>query len=82
MMAAKPVLWACNASNDIISEAQCGFTVMADDINALETRLFKMYSMPSQALVEMGRKGRDYITAHYTYRLLTRKFIQAIEGEQ
>lgn len=78
MMAAKPILWASNASNDLVSDAGCGFTVPSDDIVALKEYLFKMFDMTLQELNALGRKGKDFILANYTYPILARKFIDAL----
>ena len=79
MMAGKPVLWASNAPNDIVSAAKCGFTVPSDNINLLNDRLKTLFFMNQEELIKMGDSGKNYIFKNYTYRLLATKLIDAID---
>ena len=81
MMASKPILWASNASNDIVSAAHCGFTVPSGDITGLRSKLLHMYTMNADELLELGHNGKEYILAHYTYSKLAKQFIEALEGK-
>lgn len=81
MMSATPVLWSCNVSNDIVSEARCGFTVASEDVNSLEKRLLELISMTPQSLADMGNSGKIFVLANYTYTTLSQKFIKALEGD-
>lgn len=82
MMSAKPILWSANVSNDIVSEARCGFTVASEDVNALEKRLLELISMTPQSLADIGNNGKIFVLANYTYPTLSQKFIKALEGER
>lgn len=81
MMASRPILWASSASNDLVSDAGCGFTVPSDDVIALKTCLLKMFDMTSQELDALGSNGQHFILANYTYPNLAQKFIRALSDE-
>lgn len=81
MMASKPILWASNASNDVVSDARCGFTVPSGDVIALKTCLLKMFEMTSQELDALGRNGQHFILANCTYQNLAQKFMRALNDE-
>lgn len=82
MMAAKPILWACNVKEDFVSNAKCGFTVKANDLKGLNEHLIGLYTMAPSERFSLGRNGREYILRNYTYPVLARKFIDALEGEK
>lgn len=79
MMSGRPILWYTRASNDIVSEANCGFTVQLGNIDVLEARLLELSQMPAKTLSKIGERGRPYIMAHYTYPKLAEKFIEALQ---
>ena len=79
MMSGRPILWYTRASNDIVSEANCGFTVQLGNIDVLEARLLELSHMSAKTLSEIGERGRPYIMAHYTYPKLAEKFIEALQ---
>lgn len=79
MMSGRPILWYTKASNDIVSEANCGFTVPLGNMDVLESRLLELSHMPAKTLSEIGERGRPYIMAHYTYPKLAEKFIEALQ---
>lgn len=79
MMSGRPILWYTKASNDIVSEANCGFTVHLGNMDVLESRLLELSQMPAKTLCEIGERGRPYIMAHYTYPKLAEKFIEALQ---
>lgn len=81
MMAAKPILWACNVKEDFVSNAKCGFTVKANDLKGLHEHLIGLYTMAPFERLRLGINGREYILRNYTYPVLARKFIDALKGE-
>lgn len=82
MMSERPVLLANNAPTSPVSASNCGFVVPAGDIAGLEECLLKLHSMSSAQLTEIGERGKKYILANYTYPILSKKFIQILNGEK
>lgn len=79
MMAGKPVIQAICAGNDIVGESGCGFSVEAENPNAIADAIIKMSQLSVQEREKMGKIGHEYITSNNTYEILARKFLSAIK---
>lgn len=77
MYAGKPILQSVIAGNDIPKEAKCGVTCTTDPNEIAET-LIKMLNMSEDEFKDMGKNGRDYVKANYSYDVLAKKFIEVI----
>lgn len=77
-MAAKPIVNAISAPNDLISEAQCGFSVNPEDPYAIASAIKNIVDMEPEKRTEMGRRGRDYVTKYHDYRILARRFLEEV----
>jgi glycosyltransferase involved in cell wall biosynthesis len=82
MMSGRPVLWAGEFSNDIVTESRCGFTVPPERQDLMELRLKELRSMSAESLAEMGERGRDYIMKNHTYPVLAERFTDALKGDK
>lgn len=78
MMAGKPVIMGIKAGNDIVKDADCGWSVLpnAQDIamaiqDAVSTEVARLQLL--------GRNGFHYVEENYTYRYLAQAFLQAIK---
>ena len=78
MYSGKPILQAVKAGNDIPYEAGCGITCNTTPKDIVDT-LEKMLSMSKVDLDRMGMNGHEYVLKNYTYEVLAKKFIDAIE---
>lgn len=76
MMAAKPVVHAVDAANDIVKDAGCGISTPPDDIEGILKALADLTAMPIEERMKMGEKGKQYVLANNDYRLLAAKFIK------
>lgn len=77
MMAARPVVSAIEAGNDIVAESGCGISVEPENPTAISMAILKLLELPTAQLSTMGQKGRSYALAHFDYRYLARRFIDA-----
>jgi glycosyltransferase involved in cell wall biosynthesis len=75
----KPVLFACNASNNIVEEAQCGLSVPPDAPEALADAIISLYEMSPEKLRAMGERGRTYVERHHDCAVLAERLQQCIE---
>ncbi|MBP6320099.1 MAG: glycosyltransferase family 4 protein [Rubrivivax sp.] len=78
MMAARPVVCAIEAGNDIVGDAGCGLTIAPEDPAALAAAVRRLREMPAAAREAMGRAGRGYVEQQHTYPVLARQFLQAL----
>ena len=62
----------------MINESGCGEFVRACDVNSLEKAVLR-YSMISPAELEaMGRRGRDWILANRSYKILAKNYYEIL----
>ena len=76
MMAAKPVLFAIEAGNDMVADAGCGISIPPEDSGAIAAAAVRLSKMPKGELEAMGRRGREYILAHHEYDVLAQEFLE------
>ena len=80
MLAAKPILQASNASNDLVREAGCGYTVAAEDPAAFADAVLRLRALPADERRRLGENGRRYVIKHHDYRVLARRFLEGAIG--
>ena len=78
MMAGKPVIHSVNASNDVVAESGCGVTVRPEDAEAIAKAVLRLASMLNSERDALGGRGRDFVVKHHDYRVLARRFLEAL----
>lgn len=73
LAAGRPVIMASNAFNNPIEEAGAGFTVPANDPEALADAILKLYRIPHELYVRMSLAGRQYVEKHHEFSLLAKR---------
>jgi glycosyltransferase involved in cell wall biosynthesis len=80
MMAGKPIIHAVEAGNDLVQESGCGISVPPEDPVAIAEAIKKLLTMSPIEREEMGRRGREYVVKNHDYKVLAKKFLEAIDG--
>jgi glycosyltransferase involved in cell wall biosynthesis len=80
MMAAKPVIQAIEAGNDLVRDSGCGISVRPEDPEEIAAAAIRMMQLSLGERIEMGKRGRAYVQTHHDYRFLSMQFLAAIEG--
>lgn len=75
MMAGKPVIFAIDAPNDMVADANCGISIEPEDSGAIVSAVMKLASLPKEELEAMGKRGKAYILAHNEYDVLSQQFL-------
>ncbi|MDY0216008.1 MAG: glycosyltransferase family 4 protein [Bacteroidales bacterium] len=75
MYAAKPIIHSNNASNDLIKSADCGFSIPAEDVNAISDAILESSKLEKDKLAEMGQKGKKYVLENHMYENLAMQYI-------
>ncbi len=75
MMAAKPVIFAIDAPNDMVAEANCGVSIEPENSAAIAEAARKLASLSKEELGQMGERGREYILKNNEYDVLSQKFL-------
>ena len=76
MGVARPVIASVDAKSetaDVIGAARCGVCLEPEDPQALADAVLQIYRDAAQA-GEMGRRGRQYVEAHYTRTSVARQY--------
>lgn len=79
MMAARPVIYAVEASNDPVSDCNCGISVPAENPDAVVDAVMKIKSLSEEEKIKMGQNGKDYVLTNHMYEGLADKFLNALK---
>jgi glycosyltransferase involved in cell wall biosynthesis len=77
MMAARPVLYAVEAGNDLVAEAGCGISVTAEDAPAVVQAIRAMRAIDPDRREALGLRGRKFVLDNLTYPVLGQRFLKA-----
>lgn len=78
MMAAKPVLHAIEAGNDLVAESGGGVSVAPEDPRAIADGVRRLVAASAADREAMGARGRRFILEHHSYDVLSRRFLEAL----
>ena len=81
MMAAKPVIHAVDAGNDLVVESDCGVSCTAEDPRAIADAVIKLLHDSPEERQAMGRRGKDYILQHHDYAVLASRGLDVIDDK-
>jgi glycosyltransferase involved in cell wall biosynthesis len=80
MMAAKPIVQAVSAGNDLIAGAGCGISIAPEEPEILWGAIQQLMQIDRDTTTRMGERGRAYVLAHHDYRVLAERFLTAAGG--
>lgn len=78
MMAAKPIIHANAAGNDLVAESGCGISTPPEDSDSIAAAIRTLYRLTPQEREEMGARGKAFVLERYTYPTLARLFLDAL----
>ena len=79
MMGGKPLLYAVEAYNDFAKEYDCGISVEAENVEALEQGIRALMAMPEAERERMGKNGRAAVLEYFNYPALAKRFLEVME---
>ena len=79
MMGGKPLLYAVEAYNDFAKEYDCGISVEAEKVEALEQGIRALMAMPEEERERMGKNGRAAVLENFNYPVLAERFLEAFK---
>lgn len=79
MMAAKPILYSVEASNDPVSDANCGISVKAEDEDEIVKALDRFMNLSEEERMVMGENGKKFVIKNHRYEVLAEKFLMALK---
>ena len=78
MMAGCAVLHSVEAGNDPVAESGCGLTVAPESPDAVAQGIRELAAMGAAERRAMGERGREFVLANHSYRVLARRFLDAM----
>jgi glycosyltransferase involved in cell wall biosynthesis len=78
MLAARPVIYAVEASNNPVKDASSGVTVPVGEPSAIADAVRGLMRMSADERREMGLRGREYVLKNNDYPILAAKFLDAL----
>ena len=76
MAAGRPILACLNGeAARLVTEAEAGLAIPAEDSKALATAVLKLYSMPVKERERLGNNGRYYYKQHFNHNKLVAELI-------
>lgn len=80
MMATKPIIQAIDAGNDMVSEANCGLSIKAEDPDALISAIKKMMTMSAEERKHLGENGKKFVQKNHDYKMLANKMLNIFKA--
>lgn len=81
MAAGRVVVFSAKAKNNVIEEAQAGYSIVPNHLDALVDTLLTIYRLPHETRVAIGENGRAYIKAHYCIETLVSMLEALLKNE-
>ena len=78
MAAARPIIFCCNAKNNLIAKSNSGLSVEAENPNALANALIYLAEMPYEKKQNMGQQALDYVKKHHDYKNLSSQLLDIL----
>jgi glycosyltransferase involved in cell wall biosynthesis len=80
MMAAKPILASYGGYPSMINEADCGYFVPPNNVNALVSGILEMQSKKPDDRADMGARGRKWLLKNRPYSKLAQDYLAILFG--
>ncbi|MGA2406168.1 MAG: glycosyltransferase family 4 protein [Bacteroidales bacterium] len=79
MMAARPIIQAIDAGNDIVTESNCGITIEPENQQDIAEAIRKIINLSEFERKEMGENGKKFVIENHNYKFLANKFIEILQ---
>ena len=75
----RPIIFSGRSTYDPVAAIGAGYSVPPDDPVAIADAIEKLFSLMPGERIEMGRKGREYVTEHHNIPRLAVQLLAALE---
>lgn len=79
MYSAKPLLVSYSGYLSLINEADCGVIVESGNIEALKDAIVELSKKDKSELIEMGRRGKEYLLKNRTFDVLANEYAELFD---
>lgn len=73
MASARPIIFSCNGSNNLVEEAKCGLSVPPGDPTKLSEAIIQLSKMTQSDRQQMGANAYSMMLEQYDYVILSKK---------
>lgn len=80
MMAAKPIIQAIDAGNNLVREADCGIDVEPDNVSEISKAILALKSMSEEERRKLGENGKKFVLSNHTYQVLGKRFLDIMNN--
>lgn len=80
MLAARPIISAIDAGNDMVKDAECGISVPAENPEAVAKAIKKLLALDDAERLRLGQNGKAYVLANHDYEKLAADFVATLEN--
>ena len=81
MYSQKPILHSINTKNDLVSLAQCGLCVEAENSEVIAKGIIQLFKMSKKERAKLGKNGKNYVLVNHNYQHLAQKLIGILEND-
>jgi glycosyltransferase involved in cell wall biosynthesis len=64
----------------VVAQSRCGVTVRPGDPRDIARAVRGLAALDPAERAAIGRRGREHVTAHFDYRVLARRFVEAVSA--
>ena len=75
----KPIIYAIEAANDIVAEANCGISIKSENAGEIVNAVLNLYGKTPEELAEMGKRGHEYVIKNHSYSELAKKYLEILK---
>jgi len=79
MYSAKPILHAYSGKQDIVSLANCGITIEAQNVTKITKSILNLYGLSKKQRDKLGENGKTFVLENFTYEKLAQKYIKNLK---
>lgn len=78
MYAGKPIIFAVDCANDIVSEANCGFSPKSDSPDEVYSAIRQCASLPFEEREKLGKSAKEYVLKHHSWEILGKQYSEML----
>lgn len=79
MMSGKPIIHSVEAGNDPVTESDCGYSCLPENIDSIATTILKLKDLPKKDIKTLGKNGKEYVISHHDYSILAKNYLNSIK---
>lgn len=75
----RPIINAYSGKYDLVTKANAGLNVEAENEQALANGIYQLSKMEKQEINMMGENGKNYVQSHHNYRIIAQTLDRIVE---